>query len=298
VTVASGDLFAVALATRNRQAAIMGLLDNLECQSGEFEIVIVDQSDPADPALQARVDASPRLHLIRDGGAGLARARNLGWRSIGAEWVAFLDDDTPPAGDWAERLRAELEANPEVEMLSGPVELAGAPDGDYVGLGAFEVAEPSVAAGRWIRPWRVGGGITTVRRSAIERLGGWDERFGAGTPDFPGSEDMDFNYRLTRSGGSVLLTPTVRVSHEQWRGSRQVMSVYASYNRAWGGLVAKQLKTGDPLGAALFAAGRLRGIARVVKAALATRSPHRLALARAELRGFASGALTGLRRRW
>jgi hypothetical protein len=44
--IAEGELFAVALATRNRPAAIMGVLDTLERQRGSFEVVIVDQSDP------------------------------------------------------------------------------------------------------------------------------------------------------------------------------------------------------------------------------------------------------------
>jgi GT2 family glycosyltransferase len=296
--IAEGDLFAVALATRNRPAAIMGLLDTLERQRGSFEVVIVDQSDPPDTELEARVSASPRLHLVRDEGVGLARARNVGWRSIGATWIAFLDDDTPPDPDWAERLREELEADPDADMVSGTVALRGAADGDYGGLGAFVVEEPQVVSGRWTRPWRVAGGIATIRRSTIERLGGWDERFGAGSPDFPASEDMDFNYRLTRSGGSVYLTPRVRVGHEQWRAGHQVLEVYAAYNRAWGGMVVKQLRTGDPLGAALLTAGRLRGIWKIVKSAARSRSSARLGLARAELAGFLRGARTALRRSW
>jgi GT2 family glycosyltransferase len=296
--IAEGELFAVALATRNRPAAIMGLLDTLERQRGSFEVVIVDQSDPPDTELEARVSASPRLHLVRDEGVGLARARNVGWRSIGATWIAFLDDDTPPDPDWAERLREELEADPDADMVSGTVALRGAADGDYGGLGAFVVEEPQVVSGRWTRPWRVAGGIATIRRSTIERLGGWDERFGAGSPDFPASEDMDFNYRLTRSGGSVYLTPRVRVGHEQWRAGHQVLEVYAAYNRAWGGMVVKQLRTGDPLGAALLTAGRLRGIWKIVKSAARSRSSARLGLARAELAGFLRGARTALRRSW
>jgi GT2 family glycosyltransferase len=299
VAIANGDLFAVALATRDRPVAVMRLLDALERQSDrDFHVLIVDQSDPPDRALAERVSASPRLHLVADDGAGLARARNLGWRHLAAHWIAFLDDDTPPERDWAARLRGELEARGELDMVSGPVTVDGAHDGDYPTLGGFAVKEPHILAGRWIRPWRVAGGIATVKRSTIERLGGWDERFGAGTADFPGSEDMDFNYRLTRSGGTVLLTPHVRVAHDQWRTTEQAVAVYAKYNRAWGGLVVKLLKTGDPLGAALFTAGRLRGIWKVARAALADRSSARLALARAELRGFLQGAATGLRRSW
>jgi GT2 family glycosyltransferase len=288
--LAAGDLFAVVVATRNRAAAVMRLLDALERQpDGDFQIVIVDQSDSADADVEGRVSASDRLHLVRDDGRGTARARNLGWRSVGSTWVAFLDDDTPPEPDWAENLRAELAAHPDVDMVSGPVAAERAADDGLPALGGFAVEEPQLLAGRYVRPWRVAGGICTVRRSMIERVGGWDERLGPGTPEFLACEDMDFNYRLTRSGGAVYLTPRVRVSHDQWRTGDEVLDLYAAYNRAWGGVVTKHLKTGDPLGAARLAAGRLRGIWRV------RRSRQ---LARAELGGFLRGTARGLRYSW
>jgi len=296
--IAEGQLFAVALATRNRPSAIANLLNTLERQDGDFAVLVVDQSDTRDVALEERAAASPRLNVLRDAGVGLARARNIGWRSLGSQWIAFLDDDTPPDSDWAARLREELEAQPSADMVSGPVVVDGVSDPDYPALGGFSVAEHQILSGRWVRPWRVAGGICTIRRSTIESLGGWDERFGAGTPDFPGSEDMDFNYRLMRSGGSAYLTPRVRVSHDQWRGRDQAVSVYGAYNRAWGGLVVKQLKTGDPLGAALLTAGRLRGIWKVTRGALSGRSAPRLSLARAEFTGFVLGVKRGLRRSW
>lgn len=275
------------------------MLDALEGQSDRaFEVAIVDQSDEVPPAVHDRVAASPAAHLIVDDGRGLARARNVGWRHVGSQWVAFLDDDTVPDPDWAACLREELQKHPEVDMVTGEVAADGPEQSDYPSLGAFVVGTPRVIEGRWIRPWRVAGGIATIKRSTIAQLGGWDERFGAGTPDFPGSEDMDFNYRLTRSGGRVWLTPRVRVSHVQWREADDAAAVYAAYNRSWGGLVMKLFKTGDPAGAALFTAGRLRGIWKVARAGVARRSRRRLTLAGAELRGFMAGLLVGLRRSW
>ena len=288
--IAQGELFCVVVVTRDRPAAIMRLLDALDRQSDRgFQTVVVDQSDPSDEALVARLNGAPGLHHLRDAGSGTSRARNLGWRTVGATWVAFLDDDTPPDPDWAAHLREELERHPDVDMVSGPVAAQPEPDGDLPALGAFDVDQPEILAGRYVRPWRVAGGISTVRRATIERLDGWDERLGPGTADFLACEDMDFNYRLTRSGGRVSLTPRVRVSHEQWRTSDEVLKLYATYNRAWGGVVGKHLRTGDPLGATRLAAGRLRGIWRI-------RASRRLA--RAELGGFLRGAATGIRRSW
>jgi GT2 family glycosyltransferase len=288
--LAAGDLFAVVVATRNRPGRRLRLLDTLERQTDrDFDVVIVDQSDAADADVDRRVAGSDRVHLLRDEGRGTARGRNIGWRGVDSTWVAFLDDDTPPERDWAANLRAELTAHPEVDMVSGPVAAERAADDGLPALGGFAVDEPQVLAGRYVRPWRVAGGICTVRRATIERVGGWDERLGPGAPEFLACEDMDFNYRLTRSGGQVYLTPRVRVSHDQWRSGDEVLDLYATYNRAWGGVVVKHLKTGDPVGAARLAAGRLRGIWRV------RRSRQ---LARAELGGFVRGAARGLRHSW
>ena len=288
--LAEGDLFAVVVATRNRPAAVMRLLDALERQSDrDFHVLIVDQSDASDAEVDQRLAGSERLHVVRDDGRGTARARNLGWRSVGSTWVAFLDDDTPPDPDWAESLRSELGAHPDVDMVSGPVAAERSDDDGVPALGGFAVEAPQVLSGRYVRPWRVAGGICTVRRATVEQLGGWDERLGPGTPEFLACEDMDFNYRLTRAGGSVYLTPRVRVSHDQWRTGDEVLDLYAAYNRAWGGVVMKHLKTGDPVGAIRLAAGRLRGIWRI------RRSRQ---LARAELGGFVRGTARGLRYSW
>ena len=288
--LAEGDLFAVVVATRGRPAAVQRLLDSLERQTDrDFQTLIVDQSDAPDRVVAARIDVSDRVQLVHDEGVGTSRARNIGWRCVGATWVAFLDDDTPPDPDWAANLREELVRHPAVDMVSGPVAADQVGDDGIPALGAFLVDEPQVLSGRYVRPWRVAGGICTVKRSTVAALGGWDERLGPGTPDFQACEDMDFNYRLTRSGGRVYLTPRVRVSHDQWRDEGEIVRLYGTYNQAWGGVVMKHLRTGDPLGAARLAAGRLRGIWKV-------RASRRLAAA--ELRGFLRGAAIGLRHSW
>src|ERR687894_221807 len=54
----------------------------------------------------------PPLGVVRTGGGGPARARNLGWRVARTPWIAFLDDDVVPDPDWYERLAADLTGLP------------------------------------------------------------------------------------------------------------------------------------------------------------------------------------------
>ncbi|WP_418605725.1 glycosyltransferase family 2 protein [Georgenia sp. SUBG003] len=77
---------------------------------------------------------------MRSGGRGPAAARNAGWRTTTAEWVAFLDDDVLLPADWSCRLAADLAAtdddgaNPRRrEPGPHPRPAAGSPAPDRLG---------------------------------------------------------------------------------------------------------------------------------------------------------------------
>jgi GT2 family glycosyltransferase len=175
----------------------------------------------------------------------------------------------------------------------------GPPRGDYVAASAFPVERPALRRGRFRHPGHLGFGVCmAVRRSAIERLGGWDERLGAGVPRFPAAEDMDFNYRLLRDGGSAFVTPVVRSRHEQWRSPGELESLHRGYMRGWSGFAMKHLRTGDVLGGIwLWAIGAV-DVLDMLDGAVRRRSRGRLRLAGAKLRGVLEGTAAGLRTRW
>ena len=62
------------------------------------ELVLVDDR-PSGPPLQPSIDGLPPVRVVRTGGGGPARARNLGWRTARTEWIAFLDDVVVEEGD-------------------------------------------------------------------------------------------------------------------------------------------------------------------------------------------------------
>src|SRR5215211_6094593 len=76
------------------------------------ELILVDDRPPGEPLRPDRPGLPP-VRVVRTGGGGPARARNLGWRTARTEWVAFLDDDVVPDADWADRLLADLAAAPD-----------------------------------------------------------------------------------------------------------------------------------------------------------------------------------------
>lgn len=292
--------FGVIVCTRNRAEHLHPTLDALaSLDRQDFRIVVVDQSDEPDEALARRESGSDRLSVIRDAGRGLSRARNLGWRALDTEWTVFVDDDCLLAPDWASELSSFLAGHPDASFVSGSVLEHNLPQDDYLVVTTFAVDEERRRAGRWVYPWKIGFGVCmAVRRSAIERLGGWDERLGAGVPDFPAAEDMDFNYRLLRDGGVAYATPGPRAHHEQWRTAADLPPLFYGYALSWAGFAMKHARSGDVLGALWLWADGVRDVVKMFASAGRRRSRLRFEVACAKLRGLVIGTARGLTRRW
>jgi GT2 family glycosyltransferase len=237
--------------------------------------------------------------VIRDSGRGLSRARNIAWRSAESEWLIYLDDDCVPEPGWLDALEDEMREHPDADYVSCEVDQPDGPGGDYKAYSVFSVPEHMRLAGRWTRPSSLGyGACHAVRRSAVESIGGWDERLGAGAPDFPASDDMDFNYRLMRAGGVAHLTPRARVLHDQWRDPADLPAHYRGYMAAGCGYAMKHVKQGDVRGGLWLWTHAMRDLARSFASAGKHRSRLRLSIALAKLAGFASGTAKGIARDW
>jgi histidinol-phosphate phosphatase family protein len=155
-------------------------------EAGAHRITVVD-----DRVEGRRLRMPAGVELLRSGGRGPAAARNVGWRAGGpSRWVAFLDDDVRVGPDWGERL---------VEDLAVLAPTAGASQGRVrVALPAERRPtdwERNVAAlrdARWITA------DLCVRRAALVRVGGFDERFSRAY-----REDADLALRLMDAGWTL-----------------------------------------------------------------------------------------------
>lgn len=292
--------FAIAVCTRNRADMLARTLDALDAQRQELRIVVVDQSPEEDRALTGRAARSPGLDVIRDPRTGLSRARNLAARHIDSDWIVYVDDDCLVEPGWAEVMAEEIDAHPQVSLISGSILAHGrSPGRDYQPVSLQDVEAPAVLSGMRSRPWEICFGVSfAVRRSVIELLGGWDERLGPGVDCYPASDDMDFNYRFQRAGEIAYVTPRLRVRHDQWRTPAEVLAVYQGYSRAWAGFSMKHLRTGDVAGGLRLWWMGLREIGLAGAVAVRRRSRWRAQLALGRLRGHLRGTVTGLRERW
>ena len=260
-------------------------------------LVVVDQGDEPSAELARRAEASGRMTVVYDGGRGLSRARNIVLRSAESEWLAFVDDDCLVEPSFGDALLAEIAAHRDADWIAGHVG-GEEDDGDLPPVTTFPVERPLIRRGGRTLPGAIGFGVLfCVRRATALRLGGWDERLGPGVPDLPAADDMDFNYRLLRGGGTAVLSPSVRATHDQWRSSVEVVGLQRGYSRAWAGFACKHLRGGDPGALRLWAWG-LVDVLDMTASAASRRSALRARIAVAKLCGLVEGTALGLRRRW
>lgn len=292
-------MLSAVIATRNRGDLLLPTIRALDAQTVPIHVLVVDQSDAPDARLEQAASERPWLRVHRDSGRGLSRARNVALEQVGSRWIAYVDDDCRPEPEWAERLAAIVAERTDVASVTGHVEDGGRTSGEHVPVTVSAPEAERTFEGRWTRPWDIGfGAFMAVRGDVARALGGWDERLGAGTRPFPAGEDMDFNYRFLRSGGRALISPALRLVHDQWRTEEQLPGLFEGYMAGWSGFAAKQLRTGDLRGGAwLWALGALDAL-RMTASAVRRRSPLRARISAAKLRGLAAGTVNGLTRSW
>src|SRR3954447_21168069 len=168
------------------------LLDALASASGPrpAELVLVDDR-PSGESLRPERPGLPAGRVVRTGGGGPARARNLGWRTARSPWIAFLDDDVVPDPDWYEALDRDLDGL--------PADVAGSQGRVRVPLPAErrpadgERGTAGLATSAWITA------DLAYRRSALAAVGCFDERFPRAF-----REDSDLALRVMARGGRLV----------------------------------------------------------------------------------------------
>lgn len=202
----------VIVPTYNRAATLERTLASLLAQdypADRFEVVVVDNSstDQTEAVVRrAEATAPCVLRYYRKPNQGPASARNFGLGRSSGDIVAFTDSDCRAAPSWIRNAVGQMAAG--VGLVGGAIHPVW-PEGRR--LGFFQHQLEPVRREDPLYPTA----NVLYRREALERVGGFDERFGAyrwGPP--MGGEDTDLAWRVRRAGYRTAFAGDAVVEHE------------------------------------------------------------------------------------
>jgi GT2 family glycosyltransferase len=243
----------VVVPTRGRAAYLEVTLDSLLAQRTGIahEILVVDDGDAGATADVVR--ARPAVRYVPHGARrGLNAARNTGLREAGAELIAFVDDDVLVPPEWLDALARGAARHPEAEAFGGPIRAR------------FEGRAPR-ACGREEPPITtlelgdrdrevdfVWGANFAVRRSAVERIGPFDEAIVQ-----PHGDEEEWLERLRAAGGRVVYLADAGLDHRRTADDARLRPLArAAYARGRGARASDRRRGREP-----SLAGELRVLA-------------------------------------
>lgn len=224
----------VVIPVRDNQAGVDRLLGRLVGQ----QVIVVDDGS-AEP-IRAEGEGVTLIRLAENHGP--AHARNLGLAACDAEFVAFLDSDTVPEGDWLAIVMAHF-ADPKLAIVAPRIV------GRRLGTSASAVVSYANAHSALDMGPRealvVPGGplaylpsaAMVVRRTAFL---GFDESLRV-------AEDVDLCWRTHAAGWRVYYDPIARVRHDHRESVRTLLGRRRFYGTGAAKLAGRHGPTAAPV---------------------------------------------------
>ncbi len=219
---------------------------------GTIEVIVVDNGSSDDTPLRLatwRSGQSFPVTVVDEPRPGLARARNAGLSRARGDIVAMTDDDCVLDAGYFAMLVARFALNPSPVVIGGRI-LLGDPDDLPV---TIKLEDYATAASRHRFPnGFVMGANLAFTRDVVDRIGLFDERFGAGG-QFRAAEDTDFVFRALGHDIPVRYDPHFVVAHHHGRRSVETLrQLLAGYAFGDGALYAKHLLDGSRIARAVL----------------------------------------------
>jgi GT2 family glycosyltransferase len=187
----------------------------------ETEILVVDNASSDDSAAVAERLASEHdsVRLIRSPtNRGYAGAVNVALPEARGDYVAVLNMDVVVTPGWLDPLVDLLEAKPDAGVACPLILLESDPG--KINAAGQNLNKTGLGFNRWLgrareiagdEPFEVTGlhgAAFLIRRSVLERLGGWDES------GFLYYEDVELSWLLRIAGGEIWCVPASTVTHD------------------------------------------------------------------------------------
>jgi hypothetical protein len=193
-----------------------------------YEVVVIDDgsTDRTAEIVDELVLRDERLRLIKvpkgEGGKGKSRVLNIGLKHTDAEFVAVYDADNTPEPSSLRYLMAQMMLHKDLGAVLGKFRTINRHRNLLTRFINIETLgfQSILQAGRWklFKLSTLPGTNLVVRRSLLEKLGGWDEE--------AITEDYELSIRIYMEGYKIKMIPYA-ITHEQepetwevWRKQR------------------------------------------------------------------------------
>lgn len=217
----------ILICTYNRADFLADTLDSLAQlkvrQPFTWDVLVADNNSTDDTrrVIEARVSSYPvPLRYLFEGRQGKSYALNTGIAATPARVIVFTDDDVRVPELWLEAAVRPLLERQDIDYTGGPVRpMWGAPKPSWLdekgNLGGT-IAVKDHGAGPFIfedRKKTPLGVNMAVRRSLIERIGGFRPDLGRSGKSLLGQEQAEFFYRSRQAGARGLYVPEMILDH-------------------------------------------------------------------------------------
>ena len=233
-------LVSLVVCTRNRAEkleAFFAALGRMHSHA-PWELVMVDNGSLDDTQVRLQSlsrSMDVRITIVGEPRRGLGRARNTGVAAARGALLAFTDDDCYPAVDYIDRV-VEAFASPERAYVGGRILLYDADDHPItIRVDDSPIPIPAYSV---VPTGLVQGANMAFRREVLERIGGFDNALGPGTPFC--NDDVDAVARASAAGfaGSYVPEPVVHHHHGR-RDPAAIAALWRSYDHGRGAYYAK-----------------------------------------------------------
>lgn len=218
----------VMIPMRNEAATIGTCLDSVLAQdypADRFEVLVVDgaSTDTSTDVVGAYAERDRRVLLLHNPNRIVPTALNIAIRAARGDIVMRVDGHTHLAQDYMSqavetlhRTRADNVGGPMISIGGGLIgDAIALATGSRFGIGSYfhfgrEEREADTVY------------LGTYPRCVFERVGLFDE-------EMVRNQDDEFNYRLRKAGGRIVLAPAMRSSYQNRQTLRALAKQYVQY---------------------------------------------------------------------
>jgi GT2 family glycosyltransferase len=245
-TACSLPATSLIICSRNRPKFLLECVQSI-LRGGDLptELIIIDQSATSHAVLEKlKTERRCDIRYLWTRSVGVSRARNAGIAAARHDILVFTDDDMLASVSWfGSLIGALVDAGPRTVVIGRVLPTAPEIPGGFAPSTMIEKV-PAVYEGRIGKDVLMGNNMA-MYRSAIGKVGAFDERLGPGTR-FPSSEDNDLGFRLLEAGYCIMYEPKAELYHRAWRTRGDHVRMGWSYGHGQGAYYAKYLSIRDP----------------------------------------------------